>query len=124
MSPAGFGQRLYTLLCPLPAQPACAARHPAGAPGCSVGSVALSERGAASAAAAGSVSCREVAQRNCPVLCVAPAPAGCEVLVAVAQHDSPEFRRQSREYGQVSPGERPAHRDAAPACPLAPAKPG
>ncbi|XP_074703646.1 kynurenine formamidase isoform X1 [Strix aluco] len=44
---------------------------------------------------------REVAQRNSPVLCVAPAPAGCEVLVAVAQHDSPEFRRQSREYGQA-----------------------
>ncbi|XP_074777944.1 kynurenine formamidase isoform X2 [Athene noctua] len=44
---------------------------------------------------------REVAQRNSPVLCVAPAPAACEVLVAVAQHDSPEFRRQSREYGQA-----------------------
>ncbi|CAM9713536.1 unnamed protein product [Bubo scandiacus] len=43
----------------------------------------------------------EVAQRNSPVLCVAPAPAGCEVLVAVAQHDSPEFRRQSREYSQA-----------------------
>ncbi|NXL38203.1 KFA formamidase, partial [Glaucidium brasilianum] len=44
---------------------------------------------------------REVAQRNSPVLCVAPAPAACEVLVAVAQHDSPEFRRQSQEYGQA-----------------------
>lgn len=29
-------------------------------------------------------------------------PAACEVLVAVAQHDSPEFRRQSQEYSQVS----------------------
>lgn len=34
---------------------------------------------------------------------VTPAvPAACEVLVAVAQHDSPEFRRQSQEYSQVS----------------------
>ncbi|KAM6194214.1 kynurenine formamidase isoform 1-T1 [Sarcoramphus papa] len=47
---------------------------------------------------------REVAQRNSPMLCVAPAApaaAACEVLVAVAQHDSPEFRRQSQEYGQA-----------------------
>ncbi|XP_069728930.1 kynurenine formamidase isoform X2 [Phaenicophaeus curvirostris] len=47
---------------------------------------------------------REVAQRNSPLLCVAPAApaaAACEVLVAVAQHDSPEFRRQSQEYGQA-----------------------
>ncbi|KAM6245411.1 kynurenine formamidase isoform 2-T2 [Porphyrio hochstetteri] len=47
---------------------------------------------------------REVAQRNSPMLCISPAvPAatGCEVLVAVAQHDSPEFRRQSQEYGQA-----------------------
>ncbi|NWI68658.1 KFA formamidase, partial [Todus mexicanus] len=45
---------------------------------------------------------REVAQRNSPLRCVAPAaPAACEVLVAVAQHDSPEFRRQSQEYGQA-----------------------
>lgn len=42
---------------------------------------------------------REVAQRNSPMLHIAPAAAAaCEVLVAVAQHDSPEFRRQSREY--------------------------
>ncbi|XP_076209882.1 kynurenine formamidase isoform X6 [Aptenodytes patagonicus] len=50
------------------------------------------------------VSSREVAQRNSPMLCVtpaAPAAAACEVLVAVAQHDSPEFRRQSQEYGQA-----------------------
>ncbi|NXI41628.1 KFA formamidase, partial [Galbula dea] len=47
---------------------------------------------------------QEVAQRNSPMLCVTPAgPAAsaCEVLVAVAQHDSPEFRRQSQEYGQA-----------------------
>ncbi|NWR67793.1 KFA formamidase, partial [Bucorvus abyssinicus] len=45
---------------------------------------------------------REVAQRNSPMHCIAPtAPAACEVLVAVAQHDSLEFRRQSREYGQA-----------------------
>ncbi|XP_042658708.1 kynurenine formamidase isoform X2 [Tyto alba] len=66
---------------------------------------------------------REVAQRNSPMLRVAPAApaaAACEVLVAVAQHDSPEFRRQSQEYGQVSSGEQPAQlrRDAAPAGPL------
>lgn len=48
-------------------------------------------------------SCREVAQRNSPMRHVTPAvPAACEVLVAVAQHDSPEFRRQSQEYSQVS----------------------
>ncbi|NXH86656.1 KFA formamidase, partial [Edolisoma coerulescens] len=45
---------------------------------------------------------REVAQRNSPMRCVTPAvPAACEVLVAVAQHDSPEFRRQSQEYSQA-----------------------
>ncbi|XP_075025366.1 kynurenine formamidase isoform X3 [Calonectris borealis] len=47
---------------------------------------------------------REVAQRNSPMLCITPAvpaAAACEVLVAVAQHDSPEFRRQSQEYGQA-----------------------
>ncbi|KFQ43238.1 Kynurenine formamidase, partial [Nestor notabilis] len=45
---------------------------------------------------------REVAQRNSPMLHITPeAPAAaacCEVLLAVAQHDSPEFRRQSQEY--------------------------
>ncbi|KAM9538009.1 kynurenine formamidase isoform 2-T2 [Guaruba guarouba] len=43
----------------------------------------------------------EVAQQNSPLLHIAPAApaaAACKVLVAVAQHDSPEFRRQSREY--------------------------
>ncbi|KFZ52140.1 Kynurenine formamidase, partial [Podiceps cristatus] len=48
----------------------------------------------------------EVAQRNSPMLCVtpaAPALAACEVLVAVAQHDSPEFRRQSQEVGSLLP---------------------
>ncbi|NWR49212.1 KFA formamidase, partial [Regulus satrapa] len=45
---------------------------------------------------------REVAQRNSPLRHVPPAvPAACEVLMAVAQHDSPEFRRQSREYSQA-----------------------
>ncbi|NWR35883.1 KFA formamidase, partial [Tachuris rubrigastra] len=45
---------------------------------------------------------REVAQRNSPMRHVAPAmPAACEVLVVVAQHDSPEFRRQSKEYSQA-----------------------
>ncbi|NXN05655.1 KFA formamidase, partial [Sylvia borin] len=45
---------------------------------------------------------REVAQRNSPMRHVTPpVPAGCEVLVAVAQHDSPEFRRQSQEYSQA-----------------------
>lgn len=68
------------------------------------------------------VSSREVAQRNSPMLCItpaAPAAAACEVLVAVAQHDSPEFRRQSQEYGQVSPWQRPVQLcgDAAPAGP-------
>ncbi|NWT72854.1 KFA formamidase, partial [Prunella himalayana] len=43
---------------------------------------------------------REVAQRNSPMRHVTPA-AACEVLVAVAQHDSPEFRRQSQEYSQA-----------------------
>ncbi|XP_064323280.1 kynurenine formamidase isoform X3 [Phalacrocorax carbo] len=46
----------------------------------------------------------EVAQRNSPMLCItpeAPAATACEVLVAVAQHDSPEFRRQSQEYSQA-----------------------
>ncbi|XP_027523248.1 kynurenine formamidase isoform X1 [Corapipo altera] len=44
----------------------------------------------------------EVAQRNSPMRHVAPAvPAACEVLVVVAQHDSPEFRRQSQEYSQA-----------------------
>ncbi|KAM7035701.1 kynurenine formamidase isoform 1-T1 [Acridotheres tristis] len=47
-------------------------------------------------------SCREVAQRNSPMRHVPTAvPAACEVLVAVAQHDSPEFRRQSQEYSQA-----------------------
>nr|XP_031362226.1 kynurenine formamidase isoform X2 [Lonchura striata domestica] len=45
---------------------------------------------------------REVAQRNSPMRHVTPAaPAACEMLVAVAQHDSPEFRRQSQEYSQA-----------------------
>ncbi|KAM6297471.1 kynurenine formamidase [Aegotheles albertisi] len=44
---------------------------------------------------------REVALRNSPMLCVAPAVPTCQVLVAVAQYDSPEFRRQSQEYGQA-----------------------
>ncbi|NXK48426.1 KFA formamidase, partial [Chauna torquata] len=47
---------------------------------------------------------QEVAKRNSPMLSVTravPAAAACEVLVAVAQHDSPEFRRQSQEYSQA-----------------------
>ncbi|KAM9119556.1 kynurenine formamidase isoform 2-T2 [Pangshura tecta] len=47
---------------------------------------------------------REVAQRNSPVLCMTaatPARKACEVLIAVAQHDSPEFHRQSQEYFQA-----------------------
>ncbi|NWI79273.1 KFA formamidase, partial [Dryoscopus gambensis] len=45
---------------------------------------------------------REVAQRNSPMRHVTPAvPGACQVLVAVAQHDSPEFRRQSQEYSQA-----------------------
>ncbi|XP_067403270.1 kynurenine formamidase [Emydura macquarii macquarii] len=43
---------------------------------------------------------REVAQRNSPILCMTAAKA-CEVLIAVAQHDSPEFHRQSQEYFQA-----------------------
>ncbi|NWT06325.1 KFA formamidase, partial [Mionectes macconnelli] len=44
----------------------------------------------------------EVAQRNSPMRHITPAvPAACEVLVVVAQHDSPEFRRQSKEYSQA-----------------------
>lgn len=63
------------------------------------------------------------------MLCVtpaAPAAAACKVLVAVAQHDSPEFRRQSQEYGQVSSGQHTARfcGDAAPAGPLGSAKLG
>lgn len=55
-------------------------------------------------------SCREVAQRNSPMRHVTPAvPAACEVLVAVAQHDSPEFRRQSQEYSQVSSRQSQEH---------------
>ncbi|XP_050775994.1 kynurenine formamidase isoform X1 [Gopherus flavomarginatus] len=47
---------------------------------------------------------REVARRNSPVLCMTaatPARKACEVLIAVAQHDSPEFHRQSQEYFQA-----------------------
>ncbi|XP_061866741.1 kynurenine formamidase isoform X9 [Colius striatus] len=44
---------------------------------------------------------QEVAQRNSPMLHITPAAMACQVLVAVAQHDSPEFRRQSQEYGQA-----------------------
>lgn len=53
------------------------------------------------------------------MLCVTQAvPAACEVLVAVAQHDSPEFRRQSQEYSQVSPAApRPAPWGCCPGCP-------
>ncbi|XP_061471854.1 kynurenine formamidase isoform X2 [Rhineura floridana] len=43
---------------------------------------------------------REVALQNSPLQCV-PKLEGkrtCQVLVAVAQHDSPEFHRQSQEY--------------------------
>ncbi|KAK1163758.1 kynurenine formamidase isoform X1 [Acipenser oxyrinchus oxyrinchus] len=46
----------------------------------------------------------EDAVRSSPVLLVPMLKrwfAGCEVVVAVAEHDSPEFRRQSREYFQV-----------------------
>ncbi|XP_061866737.1 kynurenine formamidase isoform X6 [Colius striatus] len=62
---------------------------------------------------------QEVAQRNSPMLHITPAAMACQVLVAVAQHDSPEFRRQSQEYGQVSCGQRPAWpcSEAAPALP-------
>ncbi|XP_053903021.1 kynurenine formamidase isoform X2 [Malaclemys terrapin pileata] len=47
---------------------------------------------------------REVAWRNSPILGVTaatPARKACEVLIAVAQHDSPEFHRQSQEYFQA-----------------------
>uniref|UniRef100_A0A8C3SFM1 Kynurenine formamidase n=1 Tax=Chelydra serpentina TaxID=8475 RepID=A0A8C3SFM1_CHESE len=47
---------------------------------------------------------REVARRNSPILCVTaakPARKACEVLITVAQHDSPEFHRQSQEYFQA-----------------------
>ncbi|XP_066473521.1 kynurenine formamidase [Tiliqua scincoides] len=43
---------------------------------------------------------REVAQWNSPLRCV-PKLEGkraCQILIAVAQHDSPEFHRQSQEY--------------------------
>ncbi|XP_075436126.1 kynurenine formamidase isoform X2 [Ascaphus truei] len=45
----------------------------------------------------------EVAQRNSPVQCVAQTKshAGtCHIVIVVAEHDSPEFHRQSREYFQ------------------------
>ncbi|XP_054831300.1 kynurenine formamidase [Eublepharis macularius] len=42
----------------------------------------------------------EVAQLNSPLRCAPKLEGrrGCPVLIAVAQHDSPEFRRQSWEY--------------------------
>uniref|UniRef100_A0A8D0GW16 Kynurenine formamidase n=2 Tax=Sphenodon punctatus TaxID=8508 RepID=A0A8D0GW16_SPHPU len=46
---------------------------------------------------------REEAQQNSPMRRVAkPASEGaCQVLIAMAQHDAPEFRRQSQEYFQA-----------------------
>ncbi|XP_042308545.1 kynurenine formamidase isoform X5 [Sceloporus undulatus] len=43
---------------------------------------------------------REVAQENSPLQCVPKLgdKRACQVLIAVAQHDSPEFHRQSQEY--------------------------
>ncbi|XP_077184215.1 kynurenine formamidase [Paroedura picta] len=45
----------------------------------------------------------EVAQLNSPLQCAPKLEGrqGCPVLIAVAQHDSPEFRRQSWEYFEV-----------------------
>ncbi|XP_062976219.1 kynurenine formamidase [Elgaria multicarinata webbii] len=45
----------------------------------------------------------EVAQENSPVRCVPKleGKGNCQVLIAVAQHDSPEFHRQSQEYFQA-----------------------
>ncbi|XP_030878903.1 kynurenine formamidase isoform X3 [Leptonychotes weddellii] len=50
----------------------------------------------------------EDAQRNSPQLLLEaavtrPSDPACHVLVAVGQHDSPEFHRQSREFYQVPP---------------------
>nr|XP_056722863.1 kynurenine formamidase [Euleptes europaea] len=45
----------------------------------------------------------EVVQSNSPLQCAPKLKGrkGCHVLIAVAQHDSPEFHRQSREYFEV-----------------------
>lgn len=51
------------------------------------------------------VSAREVALRNSPSKLVSQlqsSSSSCHVVVAVAQNDSPEFRKQSEEYYQVS----------------------
>lgn len=47
---------------------------------------------------------REVALRNSPSQLVAQLKAsssGCDIVVAVAQNDSPEFRKQSEDYFKV-----------------------
>ncbi|XP_060108862.1 kynurenine formamidase [Heteronotia binoei] len=45
----------------------------------------------------------EIAQSNSPLRCAPKLEGrqGCPVLIVVAQHDSPEFRRQSWEYFEV-----------------------
>ncbi|MEQ2198799.1 hypothetical protein XENOCAPTIV_018577, partial [Xenoophorus captivus] len=48
---------------------------------------------------------REVAVRNSPSQLVPQlkqSSSGCQIVVAVAQNDSPEFRKQSEEYYKVS----------------------
>ncbi|XP_075702671.1 kynurenine formamidase isoform X2 [Rhinoderma darwinii] len=43
----------------------------------------------------------EVAKKNSPIQCVRQMNAGtCPILIAVAEHDSPEFHRQSQHYFQ------------------------
>lgn len=48
--------------------------------------------------------CREVALRNSPSRLVSQlkmSAPGCDIVVAMAQNDSPEFRKQSEDYFKV-----------------------
>lgn len=48
--------------------------------------------------------CREVALRNSPSCLVSQlktSSSDCDIVVAVAQNDSPEFRKQSGDYFKV-----------------------
>ncbi|KAM4664676.1 kynurenine formamidase [Discoglossus pictus] len=47
---------------------------------------------------------QEVAERNSPIRCIARTKShaqSCHMVIVVAEHDSPEFQRQSREYFQI-----------------------
>lgn len=56
-----------------------------------------------------SLAIREVASRNSPSKLVSQlklSSASCDIIVAVAENDSPEFRKQSEEYYKVSATDR------------------